>query len=73
MQNLEDAFVLDKSTAQAMQQWLLDHCVQDAQAVTTFAALRADWLGWADAHQRYRSSPRRLAMALVYLGFRRLP
>lgn len=71
MQNLEDAFVLEKDTAWAMQQWLLEHCVLDGQAVTPFAALHADWRQWADAHQCDQSSARRLAMALVYLGFPR--
>ncbi len=71
MQNLEDVFSLEKETAAAMQQWLLDNCLHDEQAVTPFADLHADWLSWADAHQRFRSSARRLAMVLVYLGFRR--
>ena len=71
MQNLEDAFVLEKDTAKAMQQWLQEHCEQDGQAVTPFAALHADWLRWADAHHCRRSSTRRLAMALVYLGYPR--
>jgi hypothetical protein len=71
MQNLEDAFVLEKSTARAMARWLQERCEQDPQAVTPFAALHADWLRWADAHRCRRSSIRRLAMALVFLGYRR--
>ena len=71
MQNLEDAFVLEKSTARAMQQWLLEHCEQNGQAATPFAALHADWLRWAETHECFPSSARRLAMALVYVGFRR--
>ncbi len=71
MQNLEDAFVQDKGTARAMQQWLQDRCIKDRRAVTPFAALHADWIRWADAHDCYRSSPYRLATALVYLGFER--
>lgn len=68
---LEKAFVLEKSTARNMQQWLQDRCVLDEQAVTPFAQLRADWLCWADDHQRYRSTGRRLAMVLNHLGLPR--
>lgn len=71
MINLEDAFVLEKSTAQAMQQWLQENCVIDAQTVTSFAELYSDWLRWADAHRCYRSTGRRLAMILRYVGLKR--
>jgi len=71
MQNLEDIFVLEKGTARAIQQWLRERCVPDEQAVTPFAALHSDWLRWADTYECYRSSARRLAMALVHLGFHR--
>lgn len=71
MMNLENAFVLEKSTARAMQQWLQDNCAMDEQAVTPFAELHSDWLHWADAHESYRSTGRRLAMVLGYLGLQR--
>lgn len=71
MMNLENAFVLEKSTARAMQQWLQDNCAMDKQAVTPFAELHSDWLRWADAHESYRSTGRRLAMVLGYLGLPR--
>ena len=71
MINLEDAFTLEKSTARAMQEWLNTNCLLDETTITPFARLHADWIGWADQHERFRSTPRRLAILLGFLGLKR--
>ena len=65
--SLPDAFVLDKSTAHAMQQWLRECCVF-TDHVTACADLYAHWSKWAVAHNHYRSTPRRLGIAMRHLG-----
>lgn len=67
--SLPDAFVLDKSTARAMQQWLRECCVF-TDDVTACADLYAHWSKWAVAHDHYCSTPRRLGMAMRHLGMR---
>lgn len=69
--NLPDAFAAEKYTAQAMQAWLQERCIFDPHAVTPFAELRADWLEWAQANDRYSSTAHRLAKALCHLGLDR--
>lgn len=69
--NLPDAFAAEKYTAQAMQAWLQERCIFDPHAVTPFAELRADWLKWAQANDRYSSTAHRLAKALCHLGLDR--
>lgn len=67
--SLPDAFVLEKSTAHAMQQWLRECCVFTDQA-TACSDLYAHWLKWAHAHDHYQSTPRRLGMAMRHLGMK---
>ena len=64
---LPDAFVLEKSTAHAMQEWLRECCIFTDQT-TAFSDLHSHWRGWAEARDHYRSTPRRLAMAMRHLG-----
>ena len=71
MNNLEDAFVLGKGTARAMQRWLQNNCVMSERSVTSFADLHADWLQWSDINDCCCSTARRLSIALGYLGLHR--
>lgn len=68
MKTLDTLFVYEKSTAHAMQAWFNACCTRENDHAETSADLWLSWRDWANEHDHYASTQRKLAMFLLFQG-----
>lgn len=70
MNTLDNLFAYEKSTAYAMQAWFESRCTHTIGHSETCKALWNSWQSWAQSHDHYLASRKRLGAFLRSLGLR---